>query len=91
MTGIRLMAFAALAGLAACTEAPTGGAGGAQGAAFAALPPNVAEIAAPYQNLQATRLDPTDGCYWYRYDGPVESTWLPLRTKNGNPICTRES
>jgi hypothetical protein len=32
---------------------------------------------------------PEDGCYWYRYVGPVETTYLPLRTIEGRPICTR--
>jgi len=55
------------------------------------LPESVAAIAAPYQNLQAVRLSPEDGCYWYLHDGPVESTMLPLRTTKGNPICTQAS
>ena len=53
------------------------------------LPPQVAALAAPYQDLQAVRLRPEDGCYWYRHVGPVETTLLPLRTAEGRPICTQ--
>lgn len=52
------------------------------------LPESVALIAAPYQNLREVVLKPEDGCYWYRHVGPVETTMLPLRTKDGRPICT---
>jgi hypothetical protein len=31
----------------------------------------------------------SDGCYWYRYAGPVEITYLPLLTRDGRMICTR--
>jgi hypothetical protein len=52
----------------------------------------VVALAAPGQNLATARLVPKDGCYWYEHKGPVETTLLPLRTVNGNPICTaRES
>ena len=54
------------------------------------LPEGVLEIAAPFQDLNAVRIEPTDGCFVYRYVGPVETTYLPLRSKRGNPICTRE-
>jgi len=53
------------------------------------LPEGVLEIAAPFQDLNAVRIEPTDGCFVYRYVGPVETTYLPLRSKRGNPICTR--
>ena len=53
------------------------------------LPEGVLEIAAPYQDLTAVKVDPIDGCYVYRHVGPVETTLLPLRAKNGRPICTR--
>ena len=49
----------------------------------------VKEIAAPNQDLTAIRIDPADGCYVYRYVGPVETTLLPLRTVDGRPICSR--
>ena len=54
------------------------------------LPEGVLEIAAPFQDLNAVRIEPTDGCFVYRYVGPVETTYLPLRSKRGNPICTRQ-
>ncbi|MDX2484553.1 MAG: hypothetical protein QNK42_12925 [Pseudodonghicola sp.] len=55
------------------------------------LPEGVRAIAATNQDLTAVRVDPTDGCYVYRYRGPVETTYLPLRTVEGSPICTRAS
>ncbi|MGV6802752.1 MAG: hypothetical protein ACWA49_01000 [Ruegeria sp.] len=56
---------------------------------LARVPDGVAEIAAPGQDLTAVRIMPEDGCYWYRYVGPVETTYLPLRTIDGRPICAR--
>ncbi|MEQ6204466.1 hypothetical protein ABMC88_15610 [Sulfitobacter sp. HNIBRBA2951] len=53
------------------------------------LPEGVLEIAAPFQDLNAVKIEPTDGCFVYRYVGPVETTYLPLRSKRGNPICSR--
>lgn len=53
------------------------------------LPEGVLAIAAPNQNLNAVRISPTDGCYEYRYVGAVETTFLPLRSKDGRPICSR--
>lgn len=53
------------------------------------LPDDVLTMAAPGQDLQDVRVFPEDGCYWYRYVGPVETTYLPLRTRDGRPICTR--
>ncbi len=47
----------------------------------------VAALAAPGQDLASARLVPEDGCYWYEHRGPVETTLVPLRTINGNPIC----
>jgi hypothetical protein len=54
-----------------------------------ALPDAVLELAAPHQDVASARLRPEDGCYWYVHAGPVETTLLPLRTPEGNPICTR--
>ena len=53
------------------------------------LPESVAALAAPYQDLSAVKINPTDGCYVYRHSGPVETTLLPLRTPEGRPICTQ--
>ncbi|WP_231730559.1 hypothetical protein [Celeribacter halophilus] len=52
------------------------------------VPEGLAAIAAPNQNLSAVQISAEDGCYWYRHDGPVENTLLPLRAKDGRPICT---
>ncbi len=59
--------------------------------AFRELPEPLLDLAAPYQNLNKVRLGPNDNCFWYLYDGPVEQTWLPLRTAKGNPICQATS
>ena len=56
---------------------------------IAELPEGVHEIAAPYQDLTSVKIDSSDGCYIYRYAGPVETTYLPLRTTEGRPICSR--
>lgn len=55
------------------------------------VPEGVLSIAAAGQDMTALRIDPVDGCYTYRHIGPVETTMLPLRAKNGRPICTRAS
>jgi len=75
----------------ACTEmTPASGQGGESGT-LAEVPEGVLAIAAPYQDLSAVRIMPEDGCYWYRHVGPVETTYLPLRTVDGNPICAKLS
>ena len=56
---------------------------------FKELPEGILAIAADNQDLTAVRIDPADGCYVYRYVGPVETTFLPLRTASGRPICSR--
>lgn len=53
------------------------------------VPEAVVAAAAPSQNLQAVMLREEDGCYWYRHSGPVETTFLPLRTREGRTICIR--
>jgi hypothetical protein len=52
------------------------------------LPEGVLAIVAPGQNLASVQIDES-GCYVYRYSGPVETTYLPLRANSGAPICTR--
>jgi len=66
--------------LGACTVAPED--------TVPPVPAAVAALAAPGQDIQSARLDPEDGCYWYRHRGPVETTLLPLRAKSGGRICT---
>ncbi|MGH1332023.1 MAG: hypothetical protein ACRBBK_14150 [Paracoccaceae bacterium] len=53
------------------------------------LPEGVLSIVAPNQDLTAVRIDPTDGCLEYRHIGPVETTFLPLRSVKEQPICTQ--
>lgn len=53
------------------------------------VPPEVADRAAPGQDLSTTRLLAEDNCYWYMHNGPVESTLVPLRTRGGLPICLK--
>jgi hypothetical protein len=85
--GHGLTALALLA-LTACTPTTT---------ASPAADPNFLEVvpeavlaaAAPFQDLSAVQLREEDGCYWYRHTGPVETTFLPLLTRQGRPICTR--
>lgn len=85
---IVLCGFAAFS-LAACEEYQ--GAGSDPGGPFIQkLPDGVLAIVSPSQDLKAVRIDPETGCYVYRYQGPVETTYLPLRTENGSPICTRK-
>lgn len=88
------LAFAMLAGstvfLAACQTTTDVGAGPDAGL-IAEVPEAVSSIAAAGQDLTALRIDPIDGCYTYRHVGPVETTFLPLRSKEGRPICTRAS
>lgn len=55
----------------------------------AQLPEAVRAAAAPFQDLSGAELRADDGCYWYRHAGPVETTYLPLRTREGRPICAR--
>lgn len=74
--------------LVACAETGGGTMSPAGGREVAALPEAVAAVAAPYQDLTSVRIDET-GCYVYLYAGPVETTWLPVRTRDGRPICTR--
>lgn len=45
----------------------------------------------PTQSLTSVRILPEDGCYWYRYSGPVETTYLPLRTTEGRRICSEQA
>ncbi|WBU57729.1 hypothetical protein [Paracoccus sediminicola] len=55
------------------------------------IPPQVLAIAGPNQDLSTVEFEPSDGCYWYYYAGPVETTRVPLRAANGNQICNATS
>ncbi len=74
--------------VAACAESQSSA---SKDGFFKVLPEGVQAIAATNQDLTAVRIDPADGCYVYRYVGPVETTFLPLRTVEGRPICSRQS
>lgn len=50
------------------------------------VPEAVLQLAAPNQNVQSARML-ADGCFWYEYAGPVETTLLPLTTADGKRIC----
>jgi hypothetical protein len=89
MTRLPILLLATLPlGLAAC-DVPTTTTTGAPQGSVANLPERVLEIAAPGQNLNTVRVNEADGCYEYQYRGPVETTYLPLRSSTGRPICTR--
>ena len=72
--------------LASCDTSGSGNGAGQSAKASDA----VRAAAGPNQDLEHVRIDPVDGCYTYRHVGPVETTFLPLRTAEGSPICTRQ-
>lgn len=75
---MRSVAFvAAMAALAACEPVP----------GQAPLPEDVVAAADP-RFVETARLR-EDGCYWYVHDNVVETTFLPLRTRDGRPICAQ--
>ncbi|WP_298806558.1 hypothetical protein [uncultured Lentibacter sp.] len=76
------VAFVALSGCLALE-------GGAADGVLAKVPDEVLAIADKKQNLGAVRINPEDGCFEYRHIGPVETTFLPLRSTEGRPICTK--
>jgi len=53
------------------------------------VPEAVAQVAGPNQDLSFVELRESDNCYWYRHRGPVETTMLPLRTRQGRHICVQ--
>jgi len=57
-----------------------------QGQFEEALPEEVLALVAPGQDVNSVRLE-GDGCYWYLHHGPVESTYLPLLTRDQPMIC----
>jgi hypothetical protein len=81
MKMLRYAALAAILGLSACvTTTPEG--------QTEELSEEVRALAAPGQDLTQVRIE-SDGCYWYRYEGPVEVTFLPLMTRDNRMICVR--
>ncbi len=51
------------------------------------LPESVTALADPNQDLETTRIDDETGCALYLHKGPVETLWLPVRSRAGGPIC----
>ncbi|MCU4653782.1 hypothetical protein N8I71_13135 [Roseibacterium sp. SDUM158016] len=82
MTRTILAPVALLTLLAACGAPPT-----PQGETET-LTEQLMALVAPGQDMSNVRIE-SDGCYWYRYVGPVEVTYLPLLTRDGRMICTR--
>ncbi len=80
--------LAAVPFVAACQDM-SGASTGGPSPFISDVPESILEIAAEGQNLDALLIDPVDGCYTYQHVGPVENTMLPLRARNGRPICTR--
>lgn len=79
-----IAALAAPLALAACMEPGDD----LEGDPIPELPDELIAMAGPNQDLNSVRLL-EDGCYWYRHVGPVETTLLPLRHRDGRPLCTR--
>jgi hypothetical protein len=77
---------AALLLLSACVQTATSDPTAPQ--ILTEIPEPVRAAAAPFQSLAVVERRP-DGCYWYQHTGPVETTFLPLRTVEGRPICVR--
>ena len=84
IAGCAVLALAACADVQTTTDKMTTDDG-----FFKELPEGVRMVAAKNQDLTAVKIDPSNGCYVYRYRGPVETTFLPLRADNGRPICTQ--
>lgn len=81
MTALRLASLLAVLALPACVATTPEG-------QTEELSEQVRALAAPGQDLTQVRLE-SDGCYWYRYEGPVETTFLPLLTRDDRMICVR--
>lgn len=84
--GFQYSMFVVAGLLGACTELQNELAG-RDPSLLRTVPEGVIAIAAPNQNLDEVRINEADGCYEYVYRGPVETTFLPLRTPDGRPIC----
>ena len=78
---IRMLFLAAPLVLAACVSTPTE-------VEPESLTDQLMALVAPGQDMTNVRVE-SAGCYWYRYAGPVEITYLPLLTRDGRMICTR--
>ncbi|SEV96503.1 hypothetical protein SAMN05444851_0580 [Aliiroseovarius sediminilitoris] len=90
MKKLGILSSAAVVTLSACVN-PEGVGGNATSRPLNPVPENVRAIAAPYQDLSDVQINASDGCFVYRHQGPVEATYLPLRNRAGQPICTKRS
>lgn len=81
MNIMRYAGLAAILSLGACVSATPEG-------ETETISEEVRALAAPGQDLTQVRLE-SDGCYWYRYEGRVEVTFLPLMTRDNRMICVR--
>ena len=88
---MRYLGFIGLFATATACTPITGANTGPDEGFLAELPEEVIALADPSQNLNAVTLDPVDNCYLYSYAGPVETTLLPLRTREGRPICLQRT
>ncbi|NBX42741.1 MAG: hypothetical protein EBR13_04595 [Rhodobacteraceae bacterium] len=52
------------------------------------LPEDLVKLAAEGQDIGRVRLM-EDNCYWYLYNGMVETTLLPILTEEGRMICNQ--
>ncbi|MGR3836780.1 MAG: hypothetical protein ACU0A2_00360 [Cognatishimia sp.] len=77
------LALVGLVGLTACADSSSSGNAGPAS-------DRLREVAAPGQDLSRVKVDAANGCYVYEYRGPVETTYLPVRTRDGRPVCTRK-
>lgn len=82
----KIMTLAVVGGvtLSACAGAPVEDTGGNTDAV---IPPELVNLAAQNQDISTARILPEDGCYWYEHRGPVETTLLPVMTRDGRRIC----
>ena len=81
MNMMRYAGLAVILSLGACVSATPEG-------ETESISEEVRALAAPGQDLTQVRLE-SDGCYWYRYEGRVEVTFLPLMTRDNRMICVR--
>ncbi len=88
MKKLVVLSSAAACLLSACVS-PEASGGDPNSRGFAEVPESVAAIAAPGQDLNNVRMNNSDGCFVYRHQGPVETTYLPLRNRKGQPICAK--
>jgi len=81
MKALRYAGLAAMLGMMGCVSTTPEG-------ETEELSEEVRALAAPGQDLSQVRIE-SDGCYWYRYEGRVETTFLPVMTRDNRMICVR--